>query len=171
MEDEEQNLFPCIFHTSKGSVTVDASISLPVFILSFALLLSLIYEAAEEDALYRDLARELNIASSAAGAANIEVPFMVAIGKTKTRGINRSLYYRPFSGESAEVRQRDTTVYIFPRSGTRYHVAGCSTMDRHDGYVSISKQEAISLGYTECRLCGFGGRDYFKKGYIHDYRD
>ena len=114
-----------ILRTSKGSVTVDASVFLPLFILSFALLLSLIYEAAEEDALYKKLALVSMSGSSVIGMSGAELPFMISAGTTKSRGITRSVYYRPFCGESEEVRQRDVTVYIFTKSGTRYHRAGC----------------------------------------------
>ena len=159
-------MFGCTLSTSKGSFTVDASIALPVFILCIAMLLSLIYEAAEEDALSKKLVKEANAASAVIGITEIEVPFMVAIGKTKTRGINRQLYYRPFYGESAEVRNHDTTVYIFPKYGKRYHVAGCSTMDRNPAYRAVYKSDAVSMGYTECHLCGAGWTDYFKKGRV-----
>ncbi len=128
-----------------------------------ALLMSLIYESAEEDALYRKLIKESDAVSSLMGTANMELPFMVAVGNTKTRGIGRQLYYRPFSGESAEVKNRDVTVYIFPKYGKRYHVAGCSTMDRNVSYRAVSKSSALSMGYTECKLCGPGRTDYFKK--------
>ncbi len=159
-------MYGSVSRTSKGSITVDASIALPLFILAMALLMSLIYESAEEDALYRKLTQEAGSASVLLGAADIEVPFMIAIGKTKTRGITRELYYRPFYGESAEVKNRDTTVYVFPKSGKRYHIAGCSTMDRNPNYRAMSKSQAISMGYTECKLCGYGGHDYFKKRVI-----
>ena len=147
----------------RGSVTADASISLPVFILCFALLFSLIYEAAEEDALYRKLSEEANTAGFVMGALDVDVPFMIAAGQTKTRKIGRELFYRPFCGESEGAKQRDVTVYIFPKSGVRYHVAGCSTMDYNPNYIAVMRTEAISRGYTECRLCGQGGYDYFKK--------
>ena len=148
---------------SHGSVTADASLSLPVFILCFALLFSLIYEAAEEDALYRKLSEEANTAGLVMGTLDVDVPFMIAAGKTKTREIGRELFYRPFCGESEGAKQRDVTVYIFPKSGVRYHVAGCSTMDYNPNYTAVMKSEAIDMGYTECRLCGNGGYDYFKK--------
>ena len=153
----------CNFSTSKGSFTVDASLALPVFILSIALLLSLIYEAGEEDALYKKLAKDANAASAVLGTVDIEVPFMIAIGKTKTRGIERELYYRPFYGESAEVRNHDITVYIFPKYGKKYHIAGCSTMERNPSFRAVPRSQAVSMGYTECHLCGLGWTDYFKK--------
>ncbi len=149
--------------TSKGSYTVDASLTLPVFVLCFSILLSLVFEAAEEDALYRKLSEEANAGSSVIGAVGVDVPFMIASGVTRTREIEKEVFYRPFCGESEAVKQRDVTVYVFPKSGVRYHVAGCSTMDRNPDYVAISKSEAVAGGYTECRLCGVGGTDYFKK--------
>ncbi len=151
------------FATSKGSFIADASVAFPVFILAMALLLSLIYEAAEEDTLYGKLSLEAGAAGTVIGAVDIDVPFMIAMGKTKTRGIYREIYYRPFCGESEDIKRRDSTVYIFPKYGSRYHVAGCSTMDRNTAYLAIPKSEAIRRGYTECMLCRQGGKDYFKK--------
>jgi len=150
-------------HTSKGSVIADTSISLPIFILCFSLLFSLIYEAGEEDALYRRLAEDANMGSAALGVIDLDVPFMIVSGRTKTRGLERHVLYRPFCGESKDVRVRDVTVYIFPRSGKRYHIAGCSTIDRHPDHITVTRSEAIAAGYTECLLCGKGGRDYFKR--------
>ena len=149
--------------TDRGSVTADATISLPVFILCLSLLFSLIYQAAEEDSLYRKLCTEANTVSAALGTIDADLPFMVAAGQTKTRKTGKAVFYRPFCGESDDVRRKDITVYIFPKSGIRFHVAGCSTMDHNPAYVAVTKTEAVARGYTECRLCGAGGYDYFKK--------
>ncbi len=152
-----------IFHTSKGSIIADASIALPAFILAFSLILSLIYEAGEEDALYRKLSEDTVSGSVIIGALDVDIPFMLAVGTTKTRSVRKEVCYRPFCGESSDLKNRDVAVYIFPKSGTRYHIAGCSTLDRNQGYIAVSRSEAKSLGYTECMLCGLGRKDYFKK--------
>lgn len=115
--------------------------------------------------------------------------------------------YRPFVGESEQETPYDMTrVYVFPKSGERYHVLSCYILRsggielcltsalRRDKqpcrickpqelpngasiymvqsesgiyhrqscptitkkYVSMSKSEAISQGYTPCQICGGG---------------
>ena len=156
-------MFGSTLRTGKGSITADASLSLPVFILCLSLLFSLIYQAAEEDSLYRKLCAEANTVSTVLGTIDADLPFMVTAGQTVSRKTAKAVFYRPFCGESSDVRRKDITVYIFPKSGIRYHVAGCSTMEHNSAYIPVSKTEAVAGGYTECRLCGTGGYDYFKK--------
>lgn len=142
---------------------MDAAVCMPVFILSFVLILSLIYQASDEDEIFLKLTKRANAAFAVVGAADMDVPYLVAMDSTKKNNVVISLYYRPFVGESAESRERNMTVYVYPNYGIRFHVKGCSTVDNNSGYERMTKSEAQERGYTPCLLCCPDGIDYFKK--------
>ena len=151
------------FCINNGSVTVDAAISLPIFVLSFALIFSLIFQAKSEDDLYKKLASEANAGFAIVGAMDVDVPYLVVFGKTEKNDVRKTLYYRPFVGESKESKDANTTVYVYPNAGIRYHIRNCSTLDNNKNYEKMTKKQAVEKGYTACLLCCSDGPDYFKK--------
>lgn len=46
--------------------------------------------------------------------------------------------------------KKETTVYI-TRTGAKYHTSSCRYLSQSK--ISISKKEAISNGYTACKVC------------------
>lgn len=148
-------------NTAKGSVIAEAAVTLPVFIISMVLLFSLISQASAEDRLYKKLAEEANFFSAAIAPGEADIPFLLAMGATGKNNVTRMLLYRPFVGESYDFGEE--YVYIYPKSGKRYHVIGCSTIDNNGNYEKVSLSEAEERGFSPCRLCCNGGIDYFKK--------
>lgn len=46
--------------------------------------------------------------------------------------------------------KKETTVYI-TKTGAKYHTSSCRYLSQSK--ISISKKEAISKGYTACKVC------------------
>lgn len=48
--------------------------------------------------------------------------------------------------------QNGALVYYFPSDGEDYHLPGCASLQRN--YIEISRDDALSRGYTACSKCG-----------------
>ncbi len=148
--------------TNKGGVMIDAAMVLPVLILAVVLILSLMKESQEESRLYRDLCQKANDTSYVAELVDTDLPFLFTSGKTDTYHFRRTLFYRPFWGESEIDAEQFSLVCVFPKSGVKYHRKNCSTVENNNNYEVLTLKEAEDRGYLPCKLC-FDGPDYFKK--------
>lgn len=147
--------------TSKGSIITDAALVLPIFILAVLLIFSLIREAAEESRLYKDLCTAAGKPAVLSLYAEANVDYLTKSGKTDTYDIQRTVYYRPFCGESEDSEYAYSLVCIYPKAGIKYHRKRCSTVENNSNYVTVTLKEAEEAGYLPCKLC-YGGPDYFK---------
>ena len=140
-----------------GSIMVDAAISLPLFIISMAMLLEIINIAGkEENAFYQAETRIQMVGSFGADInlgvivddpensiyidhvqvypiiKNIKFPFAGAFFKNVL--LSMDMPYRTFIGESPDIYGDTQFVYIFPKNegnektGPKYHTVYCSTM-------------------------------------------
>ena len=153
-------MFKKSLRTTKGSIIADAAVSLPLFILAIAALLSLMVRVYLEEQAYASLSENtiiLSYESSLDSALDYKCEYQ-AVGKNTMI----CLVYRPFVSECTS-RQNDAFVYIYRKSGTKYHQKNCSVLNYKNDYEQVSLSEAENLGYTPCELCRVGGFDYFKK--------
>ena len=137
----------------KGSLFVDAACCLPVFIISFCLLLSLINQAGAEESSYAKMNSQVQtqVGIIAATGMELETDYLVQID-FPGNGVMTRLVYRPFVGESKNISDSmDELVYVFPKRGVRYHRYGCSTMI--DGDRELILTDAVRLYYVPCRIC------------------
>jgi len=67
----------------------------------------------------------------------------------------RSIAFRPWVGESEKAEDfDDTTVYVFPKSGERYHNMRCSCLREGDIQVLLSAE--LRKSCSSCELCKSG---------------
>ena len=65
---------------------------------------------------------------------------------------SRSLVFRPFAGESSEAPDQDSVrVFVFPKRGERYHIAGCPVLK--NGAVQTVLSKALRKRLKGCTLC------------------
>jgi len=148
---------------SKGTVIIDATLTLPIFILSMVLIINCILQCAYEAKLYKELCEDISLMSVFQSDAYSLKDYSVLSGVTSKFGVYINVYYRPFLGDLTDENSDYENVYIFKKSGKKYHYPGCSTMDYNANYTVVTKVEALSNGYDACKLCSPGGKDYFKK--------
>ena len=138
---------------NRGSLFVDAACTLPVFIISICLLLSLINQAGAEETAFRDMAAraKTQVDVIAASGADIDTDVLFQTERPGN-GVLLKLVYRPFCGESDSIADEDDElVYVFPKRGIRYHRAGCSTMIEGDREMILTN--AVRKSYSACRIC------------------
>ncbi len=140
---------------------MDAAMILPVFILSVVLILSLMNEATEESRLYKSLCERVNRRSTVLDMAETDIPYLTVSDSTDTRHVSRTVFYRPFWGESDWSEDEYALVCIYPREGVKYHQKYCSTVQNNKNYEVVTRKEAVEMGYLPCKLC-YGGPDYFR---------
>ena len=137
-------LFRRILTSKKGSLLVDAAVCIPVFILAMAAILSLVLHVGTEEKNFREMAEQsqvLTVAYAAAGIDDDRIHYLHSDGQ--------NLAFRPFSG--ADDSGGDTLVYIFPKRGERYHIAGCPTMK--PGEIETILTDQIRRSYRACEIC------------------
>jgi len=130
--------------SKKGSIITDAAICLPIFILSVCALLSLIVKTGSEEVNFEKMAvkAQLISVSYAASLSDDEaVHYMSSEGQ--------HLAYRCFTG--LDDSKGGMLVYVFPKSGERYHVAGCRTLN--PGEIDTVLTDEIRRGYKPCSIC------------------
>ena len=154
----------------KGSIIVDAAIIIPVFILAFAALLSLINLAGYEAKAYASMMESESAACKLIALSGLEETPLSLTSYTDS-GIRidniltdfritqkevLSESYRPFVGQSdGNDLSSYRTVYICPRYGTVYHTGLCWALTNNNvQYESVTKKEALSRGFTrQCGIC------------------
>lgn len=144
----------------KASLTVDAAICIPVFVLSIGMLLGLLVQTGKEEARYAQLtaAAEASLAVDPGGDGE-EIKIVFPAGKALIH-----LCYRPWVGAEDEGLTDSTIVYIFPKYGKKYHIPGCSLIKEYpSNYEAIEKREAEERGFDGCRLCVGGLRTFEKR--------
>ena len=137
-------MFRRILTNKKGSLLVDAAVCIPVFILAMAAILSLVLHIGTEEKNFREMAGKsqlLTVAYATAGLDDGSIHYLHSEGQ--------SLAFRPFTG--ADDTAGDTLVYIFPKRGERYHVAGCPTMQ--PGEIETILTDQIRRRYRACEIC------------------
>jgi hypothetical protein len=132
---------------------VDAACALPVFIVSICLLLSLINQAGAEETAFRDMAARAKTQVDVIAASGIDLDTDVLFQTARPgNGVFLKLVYRPFCGESRSIADEDDElVYVFPKRGIRYHLAGCSTMVEGDREIILTN--AVRRTHSACRIC------------------
>ncbi len=123
---------------------VDAAISIPIFVISMYMVISLVFRAGKEaDAVLKMLKKQeaSNIAMAISGIF-VETP-MVFFDE------GHKLFFRPFCGEGKD--EGSERVYVFPKHGERYHYLGCSTLRNGDIVMVLSK--VLRRRYSPCRIC------------------
>jgi len=123
---------------------VDAAVCIPVFVLAMAAILSLVLHIGTEEKNFREMAEKsqrLTVAYAAAGLNDSSVHYLHSEGQ--------NLAFRPFSG--VDDKDGDTLVYIFPKRGERYHIAGCPTMKA--GEIETILTDQIRRRYKACEIC------------------
>ena len=137
----------------RGSLFVDAACTLPVFILSVCLLISLINQAnAEQDSYAKMRGRaKIQVDAIAASGLGISTDVLFQID-WPGNGVLTKLIYRPFIGESENIAEtEDYLVYVFPKRGERYHRDGCSTMKAGDIETVLTR--SLRRKYKACQIC------------------
>ena len=139
--------------SKRGSLFVDAACTLPIFIISICMLLSLINQAGAEETAYKDMASRAKTQVDVIAASGLDIETDVLFQTARPgNGVLLRLVYRPFCGESSGISDEDDElVYVFPKRGIRYHRAGCSTMI--DGDREIILTNAVRRQYSACRIC------------------
>ena len=64
--------------------------------------------------------------------------------------------YHPCPNCGASGAALGTPVFIFQGYGEAYHLGGCHSVSKY--YVEMSRSEAEEKGYSDCSLCGGGGK-------------
>lgn len=138
---------------NRGSLFVDAACTLPVFIISICLLLSLINQAGAEETAFRDMASRAKTQVDVIAASGIDPETDVLFQTARPgNGVLLKLVYRPFRGESRSIADEDDElVYVFPKRGIRYHRAGCATMVEGDREIILTN--SVRRSYAACRIC------------------
>lgn len=78
----------------------------------------------------------------------------IPVPKAFIKGIvsEKHLYFRPFFGESGGAADYDPErVYVFPKSGERYHCKGCRVL--YGGGIPELLSGNIRTRYRPCKLC------------------
>jgi len=131
-------------NSRKGSIIVDAAISIPIFVLSMCFLVSIIKSIGREESAMAKMLETSKATSMACASLDLCIAdelFLYDEGHV--------LVYRPFIGESRT--EDNEMVYIFPKSGLRFHVDGCSTLK--EGQVSLVLTDNLRGKYSACKLC------------------
>lgn len=138
---------------------MDAAVCIPVFVISIGMLLGLLVQAGKEEARYIQLTKIAQAAMAIpAETESGEVRVVFPAGKALIH-----LCYRPWIGAEDDGLADQEIVYIFPKSGKKYHIPGCSLIKEYpSNYEAISLSEAESRGYGACQLC-VGGLHTFEK--------
>ena len=124
-------------HTSKrGSIIVDAAISIPIFVLAMCFLLTMIIHVRKEETAVSKMLKTSQATSMALAAA----------GSTSAQELTlfdegHFFLYRPFVGDSNLACGE--MVYIFPKYGMRYHIDGCSTLK--EGEIATVLTSAVKI--------------------------
>ena len=137
----------------RGSLFVDAACTLPVFIISICLLLSVINQAGAEETAFQTMARRAKAQTDVIAASGLDIETDVLLQLSRPgNDVTLRLIYRPFVGESKSIADSDDSqVYVFPKRGIRYHVLGCSTLVNGDREVILTN--AVRRSYSACRIC------------------
>ena len=132
---------------------VDAACTLPVFIISICLLLSVINQAGAEETAFQTMARRAKAQTDVIAASSLDIETDVLLQLSRPgNDVTLRLIYRPFVGESKSIADSDDSqVYVFPKRGIRYHVLGCSTLVNGDREVILTN--AVRRSYSACRIC------------------
>lgn len=133
----------CIGNTKKGSIIVDAAISIPIFVLSMCFLLSMMIHIGREETAVSKMLKLSQSTSIACAASGMDVVDELVLADE-----GHILLYRPFVGKTKNV---DDMVYIFPKSGKRFHVDGCSTLK--EGEITSILTNQIRKKYQPCKIC------------------
>lgn len=86
--------------------------------------------------------------------AKLHVLRRAGFGGLFSRLINsrRRIVFRPWRGESARLCACDSDrVYVFPKSGERYHVDGCRIL--REGSVQLVLNAELRKKFSGCKLC------------------
>jgi len=132
------------FRSEKGSVIVDASICIAIFLIAVISILGLILMAGTEARDFHALAEESQGISSVYASETIENSDYLFLSSEI-----HSLSFRPFSGIKDD--EGDRLVFIFPKRGIRYHVAGCRTLN--SGEIESILTAEIRRTYSPCKIC------------------
>lgn len=152
----------------KGTVTIDAAIGLPVFLLAMGLLLCLMLQLEAEERRFcelRDRAltdMEIRGAVSRLSRGNLVVEGvrelksrvrlkLPSLSAQKKTDALEYLVYRPFIGAQSEAAEDDTRVYVFPKRGQRYHIRSCIILQ--EGAVETVLSSQLRKRYAACRIC------------------
>lgn len=64
--------------------------------------------------------------------------------------------YHPCPNCGASGAALGAPVYVFQGYGEAYHLGGCHSVSKY--YVEMSRSEALEKGYSDCSVCGGGGK-------------
>lgn len=127
----------------RGSIIVDAAISIPIFVLSMCFLLSMIIHVGREETAMAKMLKLSQSTSIACAASGMDI-----VDELVLTDEGHFLLYRPFVGKTKNI---DDMVYIFPKSGQRYHIDGCSTLK--EGEITSVLTNDIRRRYKPCKIC------------------
>ncbi len=134
-----------IFPTSKkGSLIVDAAISIPIFVLAICSILGLVKQVAFEEKHFKELADKSRQLCAVYASSGIDPEDTQFLSLEKER-----LAFKAFCG--LKDSEGDRLVYIFPKRGERYHIIGCSTLKA--GEVETVLSDSIRRKYKACQIC------------------
>lgn len=134
-----------VFRTSKkGSLIVDAAICLPIFIIAICSILGLIRQVLFEEENFKKIANESQGLCALYASTGIDLDGIQYLSSEKER-----LAFIPFSGHTDS--EGDCLVYIFPKSGRRYHIIGCSTLKA--GEIETILTDKVRKTYKPCQIC------------------
>lgn len=152
----------------RGSIIVDAAISLPIFLLAMCTILSLLLQVGREDnamlsmfktsqTVTRTLATVGYTTGGVLDSNTLEQGSGELINSLSQDGRGdlylfkegHVLVFRPFIGEKSD--SDGDRVYIFPKYGERYHIEGCSTL--HNGERVAVLTDKVRRQYKACEIC------------------
>lgn len=123
---------------------VDAAVSIPVFVISIYMIISLLFQAGKEADAVLKMLRKQETSNTAMAISGIFVETPIALIDEGHR-----LLFRPFCGEAID--DSNERVYIFPKHGERYHHLGCNTLRNGDIVTVLGKE--LRRRYSPCRIC------------------
>lgn len=130
--------------SKKGSLIVDAAISIPIFVLAICSIIGLVKQATFEEKNFKELAeksQQLCIVYASSGIDPVDTQYL-SLDKER-------LAFKAFCG--LRDSEGDRLVYIFPKRGERYHIIGCSTLKA--GEVETVLTDSIRRKYKACQIC------------------
>lgn len=157
----------------RGTIIVDAAISLPIFLLAMCTILSLLLQVGREDNAMLSMFKTSQTVTRTLAATGyttgqgVSDEFLGALGQdnegiisalgqgSDSRGDlylykeGHVLVFRPFIGEKSD--SDGDRVYIFPKYGERYHIEGCSTL--HNGERVAVLTDKVRRQYKACEIC------------------
>lgn len=132
------------FQSKRGSIMVDAAISIPIFVLAMCSVLGMINKVGKEETGVAKMLSLSQVSCKAIATTGLDV-----VEELVLYDEGHILLYRPFVGEPSYV---DTDrVFIFPKAGIRYHIQGCSTM--RDGQLTEILTDTLRRKYSPCKIC------------------